>query len=179
MLPTHNDLPIEVRASAVVELNARLADSIDLMLAAKQAHWNVKGPNFLELHKLFDEIVEASMEFVDLMAERAVQLGGLAEGTLRAAAKRSSLGDYPLCIISQREHINALSNVLATFGMRVRHAIDETDALGDRDTADIFTEVSRATDKFLWFVEAHSPEFDVNGRPRGRGQYTQSAVVGG
>jgi starvation-inducible DNA-binding protein len=179
MLPTHNDLPIEVRTSAVMELNARLADCIDLMLAAKQAHWNVKGPNFLALHKLFDEIVDASAKFVDLLAERAVQLGGLAEGTLRAAAKRSGLNDYPLCITSEREHISALSEVLVTFGMRVRYAIDATDALGDRDTADIFTEISRDTDKFLWFVEAHSPELNATGRPRGRDQSTQSASLGG
>jgi starvation-inducible DNA-binding protein len=179
MLPTHNDLPLEVRTNAVAILNARLADSIDLMLAAKQAHWNVKGPNFLALHKLFDEIVDASAEFVDLVAERAVQLGGMAEGTTKVAATQSSLKDYPLSITSERDHIEATSTALATFGARVRHAIDECDVMGDKDTADIFTEISRTTDKYLWFVEAHSPGSDANGRSRLRGQRADSHSVGG
>jgi starvation-inducible DNA-binding protein len=155
MPKTKNSLPEKTRGRVVKILNARLADSIDLMHQAKQAHWNVKGPSFIALHKLFDEIVDAAEEYMDLIAERAVQLGGVAEGTIQVAARDSQLAEYPREISSDRDHVEALSSALAVYGKNVRKAIDETDKLGDKDAADIFTEISRGADKWLWFVEAH------------------------
>jgi starvation-inducible DNA-binding protein len=136
-------------------LNARLADCIDLQTQVKQAHWNVKGPNFIALHELFDKINEEVEDYVDLIAERAVQLGGVAEGTARAAAKRSSLSEYPANAVDGRSHVEALSSALAVFGTASRKSIDQANELADLDTADVFTEVSRGIDKWLWFVEAH------------------------
>jgi len=115
----------------------------------------VKGPNFIALHKLFDEIVDAAEEAMDLIAERVVQLGGTAEGTIQVATRRSTLREYGLDISADRDHVEALSSALAAFGKGVRQAIDQADELGDKDTADIFTEISRDADKYLWFVEAH------------------------
>ena len=152
---TKNPLPIETRAKAVELMNHRLADCIDLQSQCKQAHWNVKGPNFIGLHKLFDEIYEATEEYVDLIAERVVQLGGIAEGTVRVAAQRSSLSEYPLVLSSGEDHVNALSDVLARFSGKAREAIDELEDLEDPDSMDILTEVSRGVDKWLWVVEAH------------------------
>jgi starvation-inducible DNA-binding protein len=154
MYKTKNDLPEKTRTVAIGILNANLASSIDLMHQAKQAHWNVKGPSFIALHKLFDEIVDAAEEYMDLIAERVVQLGGTAEGTIQNAAKRSSLKEYPVSS-SELDHVETLSSALASYGKSVRHAIDQSDEVGDRDTADIFTEISRGADKYLWFVEAH------------------------
>lgn len=156
MHPTKNDLPQKVRAKVAAVLADRLADATDLMLQGKQAHWNVKGPNFIALHELFDKIVESAEEWVDLIAERIVQLGGQAEGTVQATAARTSLAPYPLTIVSGTDHVEALSNALAAFGKKVRGAIDKTDKAGDKDTADLFTEISRDVDKYLWFVEAHN-----------------------
>ena len=155
MYKTKNDLPEKTRDAAITILNARLADRFDLMHQAKQAHWNVKGENFIALHELFDEIVDEAEEYTDLMAERVVQLGGIAEGTVRQVAQRSRLAEYPHEAYGEREYVEALSSALATFGKSVRKAIDETGELGDLDTADIFTEISRGTDKRLWMVEAH------------------------
>ena len=152
---TKNPLSAETRAQAVELLNRRLADSIDLQSQTKQAHWNVKGPHFIGLHKLFDEIYEATEEYIDLIAERVVQLGGIAEGTVRVCAERSTLSEYPLVISSGDEHVAALSDVLAQFSGKAREAIDQLDDLGDPDSMDILTEVSRGVDKWLWFVEAH------------------------
>jgi starvation-inducible DNA-binding protein len=152
---TKNDLPEAVRVKVIELLNARLADCKDLQTQIKQAHWNVKGPHFIGLHELFDKINEEVDEYVDEIAERAVQLGGVAEGTARVVAKRSTLPEYPLNIADGRSHVEALSSALAAFGKTARKAIDETDGLGDKDTADLFTEVSRGIDKWLWFVEAH------------------------
>jgi starvation-inducible DNA-binding protein len=155
MYKTKNDLPEKTRTEAIAILNAHLANSIDLMHQAKQAHWNVKGPTFIALHKLFDEIVDAAEDYMDLIAERVVQLGGTAEGTIQNAAKRSMLKEYPLSISAERDHVETLSSALASYGKGARRAIDQSDELGDKDTADIFTEISRSVDKYLWFVEAH------------------------
>ena len=152
---TRNDLPRAVRAKSIALLIARLADCIDLQSQAKQAHWNVKGPSFIALHELFDKINEAVEDYVDDIAERAVQLGGVAEGTARMVAKRSSLAEYPAKAADGRAHVEALSSAMAAFGAAARKGIDQANELGDLDTADLFTEVSRGVDKWLWFVEAH------------------------
>ena len=155
MYTTKNDLSESTRIKVVQLLNARLADAIDLQTQMKQAHWNVKGPSFIALHELFDKINEDVEDYVDLIAERVVQLGDIALGTARSVAQRSQLKEYPLTISSGRDHVEAVANALATFGKTARAAIDASDELRDKDTADIFTEVSRGVDKWLWFVEAH------------------------
>jgi starvation-inducible DNA-binding protein len=155
---TKNDLPATARAEAVRLLNARLADCIDLQTMCKQAHWNVKGPQFISLHKLFDEINEDVESYVDLIAERVVQLGGVAEGTARVVAQRTTLLDYPLTISVGHEHVAALSDVLSQFGRTVRIGIEEMNELEDAASADILTEICRGVDKWLWFVEAHAQD---------------------
>jgi starvation-inducible DNA-binding protein len=152
---TKNDLPEAARTEAIGLLNQRLADCIDLQTQCKQAHWNVKGPTFIALHKLFDEVNEDVEEYVDLIAERIVQLGGIAEGTVGAVEGRSTLVDYPLTLSTGAEHVAALSDALAGFGRSARIGIEEMNELEDADSADILTEVSRGVDKWLWFVEAH------------------------
>jgi starvation-inducible DNA-binding protein len=158
MYKTKIDIPEKTRRSVIVILNDRLADAIDLQSQAKQAHWNVKGPNFIALHELFDKISEAVLEHIDVIAERITSLGGTAEGTVAVAAKRSKLKNYPLSITAGKDHLLYLSTQLSVFGRMVRAAIDETARLGDADTADLFTGVSREIDKYLWFVEAHLQE---------------------
>lgn len=153
---TENDLPRETRVGLIGLLNQRLADIVDLQAQLKQAHWNVKGPHFIGLHELFDEIAEGLEEYVDMIAERVVQLGGIAEGTVRVAAARSRLEEYPLSIDNGSAHVEAVARALSTFGREARVSIDEAGALDDADTADLFTEISRGIDKWLWFVEAHS-----------------------
>ena len=153
---TENDIPQSRRAELCMLMNQRLADALDLQLQMKQAHWNVKGPHFIGLHKLFDEIYEDVTEYVDLIAERIVQLGGTAEGTARVTAKRSRLEEYPLRIADGTAHIEAVARALATFGQECRNTIAEADELDDADTSDMFTDISRGIDKWLWFVEAHT-----------------------
>jgi starvation-inducible DNA-binding protein len=156
LYPTKNDLPEAGRREAVGLLNQRLADCIDLQCQCKQAHWNVKGPSFIALHKLFDEINEAVEDYVDLLAERVVQLGGIAEGTIGVVQERTTLPGYPLTLTSGPEHVAALADALAGFGRTVRVGIEEMNELEDADSADILTEISRGVDQWLWFVEAHA-----------------------
>ena len=153
--PTKNDLSAGLREKMIVLLNSRLVDSIDLQTQCKQAHWNVKGPDFIALHELFDKVNGEVEENVDLIAERVVQLGGVADGSVHSVAKKSQLKPYGARGGSGREHVEALSSALASYGKLARAAIDSADRAGDKDTADIFTEISRGTDKWLWFVEAH------------------------
>src|SRR5881397_2983738 len=155
MNPTKNDISEASRSKVIALCNERLADAIDLQTQCKFAHWNVKGANFIALHELFDKVNEDVEDYVDLIAERAVQLGGLAEGTARMAVKRSSLAEYPTSGPSSQDHVAALSAALASFGKLARRAIDTSNEVNDADTADIFTEISRGVDKWLWMVEAH------------------------
>jgi starvation-inducible DNA-binding protein len=156
MYKTGNDISPSQRLEINAILNQRLASAVDLQMQMKQAHWNVKGPNFIGLHELFDKIAEAAEDYVDLIAERIVQLGGIAEGTVRVSAARSQLDEYPLAAAEGTSHISAVVTALSTFGHEARGTITEADDLDDADTADLFTEVSRGIDKWLWFVEAHT-----------------------
>ncbi len=149
------DLP-EVERKALIDLlNERLADALDLYTQAKQAHWNVKGSDFIQLHELFDELAASVLEYVDMIAERVTTLGGTALGTARMAAQASSLDEYPADLTEGLGHVTALADRYAAFAASVRGAIDMSDEHGDKDTADLFTEVSRGIDKHLWFLEAH------------------------
>jgi len=152
---TNNDLPERVRTQVIDLMNQRLADAIDLETQVKQAHWNVKGPHFIALHGLFDDIHGAMQIYVDFLAERVVQVGGIAGGTARIVAERSELSEYPHGTAGGAEHVNALASALGEFGTLMRRSIDETSDWGDQVSADICTEISRGVDKWLWFVEAH------------------------
>jgi starvation-inducible DNA-binding protein len=152
---TRIDLPAKARVRICEILNQTLAESLDLQTQIKQAHWNVKGVHFYQLHLLFDELAGEIEDYVDLFAERITTLGGTAMGTVRMAAKASRLPEYPTDITDGLEHVVALAERFAKFGASVRDNIDKTDDLGDLDTADIYTEVSRTVDKRLWFLEAH------------------------
>jgi starvation-inducible DNA-binding protein len=156
MYETENDISLKRRSELNALLNQRLASAVDLQTQMKQAHWNVKGPSFIGLHELFDKVDEAVEPYVDMIAERIVQLGGIAEGTARVAAARSQLEEYPLTIGDGTAHVGTVAKALSTFGHEVRNTINEADELDDADTADLFTEISRGIDKWLWFVEAHS-----------------------
>jgi starvation-inducible DNA-binding protein len=153
--PTRIDLAAEVRSQVTGILNQTLAATLDLKTQTKQAHWNVKGMDFFQLHELFDEIAGELEEYVDMVAERVTALGGTALGTARLAAANSILPEYDLDAVDGADHVSALAERFAAYAKHVRDAIDQTDALGDADTADLYTEVSRTIDKRLWFLEAH------------------------
>jgi starvation-inducible DNA-binding protein len=155
LFSTKNDLPEDKRVEVIGLLNQRLAEAIDLQTQCKQAHWNVKGASFIGLHKLFDDVNEDVENYIDLIAERVVQLGGIAEGTIGAVETRSKLPDYPIGIATGQEHVAALSDALSAFGRAARITIEEMDELEDAGSADMLTDVSRGVDKWLWFVEAH------------------------
>ncbi|MGF1539723.1 MAG: DNA starvation/stationary phase protection protein Dps [Pleurocapsa sp.] len=155
MYSTRIDLPSNVREEIIGILNTTLAATLDLKTQTKQAHWNVKGMDFYQLHELFDEMAGELEEYVDMVAERVTALGGTAMGTARIAASESILPEYDLNAVSGADHVTALADRFAAYAKHLRAAIDTTDDLGDADTADLYTEVSRTIDKRLWFLEAH------------------------
>lgn len=155
MYDTRVDLSITVREKVAPLIQARVADGIDLLTQIKFAHWNVKGPHFLTLHQLFDRQAGIVAELVDRLAERLVALGGRACGTVRMVASQSSLAEFQLNAIDGLEMAAAVADQLAAFGKAVRVNIVNATKLGDSNTADLFTEVSREIDKQLWLVEAH------------------------
>lgn len=176
---TRIDLPADVRSQVSAILNQTLASSLDLKTQVKQAHWNVKGMDFYQLHELFDEMASELEEYVDMVAERVTALGSLAVGTARVAASQSALPEYPFDILDGKDHVIALADRYAVYAKSLREDIDKTDDLGDADTADLYTEISRGIDKRLWFLEAHLQSTEtivaVNGSDRkGSGSKAES-----
>lgn len=156
MTTTRNSLSEDVRSKSAVLLNRHLAAAIDLHAQVKQAHWNVRGRQFIGLHELFDGIAADVEDWSDLLAERAAALESAADGTIQIAAERSHLPRYPLALAPGKAHLEALSQALAAFGGEARSAIDEAASLGDPVTSDVFTEIVRDADEVLWKLEAHN-----------------------
>jgi starvation-inducible DNA-binding protein len=177
LYPTRIDIPANARSQIAVILNQTLAATSDLKSQAKQAHWNVKGTDFYQLHELFDEIAGELEEYIDMFAERITALGGYACGTVRMAAANSILPEYPVDILAGMEHVTALADRFAPYAKHIREAIAKTDDLGDADTADLYTEVSRTIDKRLWFLEAHLQASSTNETNGATVAKTQSKVA--
>ena len=154
-IETKNSLPQSIRLQSVGLLNRNLASAIDLERQAKQAHWNVKGPNFIALHQLFDQVNDSVEDYIDLIAERAVQLGGIANSTSHVVATWAHMPENDNQNASERDYVRSLSEALASFGKIARNAIGKSNELGDVVSADVFTEISRGVEKWLWMVEAH------------------------
>lgn len=155
LFPSHIDLPENTRTQVIALLNKALASTLDLYSQVKQAHWTVKGIQFYSLHLLFDEIATEIDGYTDEIAERITALAGTPLGTVRLASQNSILPEYELKAVAGEDHIKALTERLSEYGKLVREGIDETDDLGDADTADLLTGISRVIDKRLWFIEAH------------------------
>jgi starvation-inducible DNA-binding protein len=153
--PTRVDLPGDARAALGMILNERLADFLDLERQAKQAHWNVKGPRFIQLHELFDAVAALAVGWADDIAERAVQLGCVAEGTVQAVAARSELPKAPLNVSNADEWVHVVAEALAFCANASRADIAEADAAEDAVTTDLLTRITSEADKQLWFVESH------------------------
>ena len=143
------------RKTAISELNARLADALALGMAMKQAHWNLKGKNFIAVHELFDTVYANNQEHVDLMAERVQILDGVAVGTAEEVAKKSSLDPYPTDLTKSEDHIKAVCDRMRDHGAKLRKGIDTAEEAGDANTADLLTAASRTADRDLWFLESH------------------------
>lgn len=152
---TSIEIPAAARVSINELLNQQLADTTDLFTQLKHAHWNVKGSDFYQLHKFFDELAAETLEWADLIAERITILGGYANGTVRMAASASRLPEFPTQAVDGLEHVATLVERYAAYCATTRAGIESTDKLGDPSTSDLLTEVSRAADKALWFLEAH------------------------
>lgn len=155
LYPTRIDISADARAQLVERLNGQLAATIDLHLQTKQAHWNVKGPQFYALHKLFDDLAESVEEFIDELGERVTALGGIARGTARMAAAASPLDEYTTDIVAGDESLAALIDRYAAYAAFTRASIELAADVGDAASEDLFTEIARTVDKDLYFLESH------------------------
>ncbi|MCL4332246.1 MAG: DNA starvation/stationary phase protection protein Dps [Candidatus Thermoplasmatota archaeon] len=149
------NLEENLREGLISLLNQQLSDTSDLYSQTKQAHWNVKGETFYQLHELFDNIAGSVLEFVDKLAERITALGGYAKGTSRMVSAATALEEFPSDAVEGKDHLSALAARYASLAASTRKAIDQSNELLDAATADLFTEMLREIEKSLWFLEAH------------------------
>lgn len=155
MHETKQSLPKKERAELVIMLNKSLASTTDLYLQLKHAHWNIKGKQFIALHKLFDEIAEEVEDQVDVIAERITALGGTAFGTVQEVEKNTQLRLLPTNVFTLELMLDHLTHNFAILSELSRENIDETQELDDMATNDLYIDLVRMLDKNLWFLEAH------------------------
>ncbi|MGF1464821.1 MAG: DNA starvation/stationary phase protection protein Dps [Sandaracinaceae bacterium] len=153
--PTRVDLPEGTRSQLVDRTNVVLGTLIDMNFQVKQAHWNIKGPQFFARHELFDKLADRLRAWTDDVAERAATLGGYAGGTVRLSAETSVLDEYDLKAVDGRQHIAALIERYGRVTSLLRESVEASQTLEDPVTEDLFTEVLRGTELDLWFLESH------------------------
>ena len=119
----------------------------------------------MTLHELFRKVGQSVESYVDMIAKHIVQLGGIAQGTVRVSAACSRLEEYPLTVADGIAHVGAVVKALSTFGHEARCAIQEATERQDADSADLFTEISRGIDQWLRYIEAHSPAGNCGREP--------------
>lgn len=154
MYTTPSQLPEADRFAIAQQLNARLADGLDLHSHLKVAHWNVRGPQFPALHPLFEQFATQLALHNDATAERAVTLGALAVGTARQVAKASKLPEYPTDTTRDLEHVRALAERFDTYLAGVRQARAFAQGKGDDETVDLLTAIVTDFEKHAWFLRA-------------------------
>lgn len=154
MFQTKSDLPEPARQAVITLLQKRLSDGIELMMRAKEAHWNVKGRHFLTLHELFDKVHAEAAECVDQLAERIVQLGGIAEGKLKQMEKNSPIYEHKPTLKGEEWYLEALSDEIAVFNHSIRQGVEQAAQWQDYGTADILTQTLNTLEKTLWIIES-------------------------
>ncbi|MBO0905773.1 DNA starvation/stationary phase protection protein Dps [Jiella sonneratiae] len=152
---TKNPISENIRGSMVELLQTHLATSIDITYQTKQAHWNVKGMNFIAVHELFDDLHEVVEDYVDKIAERLTALGGQAHGTVQASAGNTILEPYPLDLVKSEDHLRRLADSYSAWSKAAQEGIEEASEAGDALTEDLLTEVARGLDKSIYFLESH------------------------
>ncbi|MBC6715719.1 MULTISPECIES: DNA starvation/stationary phase protection protein Dps [Aurantimonas] len=155
MHKTMNPISENIRGSMVELLQTHLATAVDITYQTKQAHWNVKGMNFIAVHELFDDLHEETEEYVDTIAERLTAIGGQAHGTVQAASENSLLDPYPLDLVKSEDHLKRLTESYSKWSAAVAEGIEEASEAGDPLTEDLLTAIGRGLDKGIYFMESH------------------------
>ena len=170
--PSHINLPRETRAELVEVLNVNLANAIDLYLQLKNAHWNVRGPHFISRHELYDKLADRLRDQYDTLAERAAQLGGVAEGTARMVVQNSTLPEFPPDVADGDAQVRLLTERYARYAATLREGVGRAEALDDPATEDLFTALLREAEMDMWFLESHLVQ-DAH-REQARGEFEPS-----
>ena len=155
MHKTMNPISENIRGSMVELLQTHLATAVDITYQTRQAHWNVKGMNFIAVHELFDDLHEETEEYVDTIAERLTAIGGQAHGTVQAASENSLLDPYPLDLVKSEDHLKRLTESYSKWSAAVAEGIEEASEAGDPLTEDLLTAIGRGLDKGIYFMESH------------------------
>ena len=142
-------------SALVTMLNQLLAELIDYHLQVKQAHWHIRGPNFIALHEFLDKVAEQVSQTADEIAERIVQLGELAKGTLQHVQQATALPPYPVDLHDSQQHIVLLGQAITAIMQRMAQVIEHAEQVPDVVTVDILTTIVGQFAKLRWLISAH------------------------
>lgn len=161
-------MPPEIRLDVITMLNQTLACTVDLRSQVRQACWNIKGKDFSLLHPIFATMLNEFQTYTDMVAQRITVLGGRVMGTVRMAALRSKLPEYPDAVMEGDGHVQALVERFGHYAGTLRDDITLTADVEDAGSAAIYTDISRGVDKQLWILESHLHHRGVDAEPEGQ-----------
>jgi starvation-inducible DNA-binding protein len=162
---TRIGIPPEIRLDVITMLNQTLACTVDLRSQVRQACWNTKGKDFSVLHALFAIMLSELQTYTDMVAERIAVLGGVVMGTVRMAAMKSKLPEYPDAVMEGDGHVRALVERFGRYGVTLRDDIALATDVEDAGSAALYTDISRGVDKQLWILETHLRRQGVSAEP--------------
>ena len=144
------------KPKSIKSLQALLHANIDLTAQFREAHWNVRNvANFVGLHSLFGEGYSVLAAHQDALAERIAQLGNLAEGNIRDAARESFLKGSMECTHDGKVLCTRLSGRAATYSKSLVNCFEAATETRDHTTANMLIGMSEAVDKLVWQIEAN------------------------
>ncbi len=149
--------PAAFRASELLatHLQAVLVDLTDLHVQGKQAHWNVVGKNFRDMHLQLDEIVDAARGFSDDVAERMRAVYALPDARAKTVAAQSSLPEFPATEVDTAETVDRIAAALYAVAGTARRVHDEVDQ-EDPTSADLLHAILERIEQLAWMVDAEN-----------------------
>lgn len=156
LMETKNVLPEGARVVVAEALEQLVYDTVDFWSQMKTAHWNLRGPRFLELHQFFDLLAQRLEKAADKISERAVQLGCHAQGTVRESAKCSRMPDFGQKLYDEKAAVPGLIRRYGIYTEWLKQATEVAFKEGDQVTANMLITMMEKFDKDLWMLEALS-----------------------
>ena len=148
---------VEASPQLTAHLQRVLVDLIELHIQGKQAHWNVVGTNFRDLHLQLDEVVDAAREASDTIAERMRALDAVPDGRSDTVAVTTTLPQFPAFEQNTTDVVDLITTRVYATVDTLRTVHDDVDA-EDPSTADLLHQIIDSLEKLAWMIKSENRE---------------------